>query len=246
MDNHLLPIFILNLDTSPERYEAITKELLELNLEGIRISGVDGSKLSEQEQQIYSPELNHKFFRHDLSSGEIGCYLGHRKIWQHMVNENIERAIILEDDVIFHTHFPDVIKAFAALNDIEMVKFHNAEGDLAHQRNPLENDLFHVNYKKIPNCAAAYGLTKSGAEKLLTRDKIFRPVDWDFQFCQEFKLSVTGIEPYSVEQRVGIESDIAGVNKGAHGHRAKNFWRNIRYRASVLWQRTFHVSGSIN
>ena len=73
MDKNLVPIFILNLDTSPERFEAITKELNELNLEGIRISGVDGSKLSEQERKIYSPELNHKFFRHDLSSGEIGC-----------------------------------------------------------------------------------------------------------------------------------------------------------------------------
>lgn len=246
MANSLVPIYILNLDSSPERYEAVSTELNALNLVGDRVSGIDGSKLSSEQQNIYSPELNSKFFRHSLSNGEIGCYLGHRKIWQLMVDNNIDRAIILEDDVVFHPHFPHVIQAFSTLKDIELVKFHSAEGDISYQQRPLENDLLHVNYKRIPNCAAAYGLTLSGAKKLLARTKIYRPVDWDMQFCREFNISITGIQPYSVDQREDVKSDIATVNKGAHGHKAKYFWRNIRYRASVFWHRTVHVSGSIN
>ncbi len=224
----------------------MTDELQKLDLKGIRISGVNGRNLSVEEKALYSEELNKKYFRHSLTEGEIGCYLGHRKIWQHMVENQIERAIILEDDVLFHDNFPAAIEAFSTLKRVELVKLQNAEGDLAYQKVDLPNDLQHVNYQKIPNCAAAYGLTLSAAKKLLSRQVIYRPVDWDFQLCNELNLSVTGIEPYSVEQRMGVESDIVSINKGQHANRAKYFWRNIRFRASVFWHRKNHLSGPVD
>lgn len=36
-----------------------------------------------------------------ITSGELGCAISHLSIYQKMVDENIEKALILEDDIIF-------------------------------------------------------------------------------------------------------------------------------------------------
>eukprot|EP00331_Platyophrya_macrostoma_P010723 CAMPEP_0176426198 /NCGR_PEP_ID=MMETSP0127-20121128/11810_1 /TAXON_ID=938130 /ORGANISM="Platyophrya macrostoma, Strain WH" /LENGTH=202 /DNA_ID=CAMNT_0017807441 /DNA_START=273 /DNA_END=881 /DNA_ORIENTATION=+ len=46
-----------------------------------------------------------KLFGMDLTPGAIGCALGHRRIWQRVVDEDIKTALILEDDVEFHPRF---------------------------------------------------------------------------------------------------------------------------------------------
>ena len=238
-------IFVLNLDTTPERFTLLNEQAEKLGLSLNRISGVHGAHLTENEiNDVYCKKQNKKYFRHELTTGEIGCYLGHRKIWQEIINRNLGRAIILEDDIILSDHFPDVIDAFYHLEKVELVKFHSNEGDLAYQTKPLDKNLSLINYKKIPNCAAGYGLTVEGARKLLTRKKIFRPVDYDFQFCKELNLGVHGLIPYSIKQNSDFESDIANINGGYHNLRS-SAWQNIKFRARLWWHRKTYISGEI-
>ena len=51
---------------------------------------------------IYSPK--------PLTLGEIGCAISHIKVYEHMVENNIKSAIILEDDAIVSQHFKEIVE----------------------------------------------------------------------------------------------------------------------------------------
>ena len=55
----LPPVFVINLDKSPERMARISKRLDELNIPFEKISGIYGAELSsEQIEEFYCPKLN--------------------------------------------------------------------------------------------------------------------------------------------------------------------------------------------
>ena len=41
--------------------------------------------------------------------GELGCFLSHQKIWNKVINEDIENCLILEDDIFFHLKFQEIL-----------------------------------------------------------------------------------------------------------------------------------------
>ena len=45
-----------------------------------------------------------------LTLGEIGCAISHIKVYEHMVENNIKSAIILEDDAIVSQHFKEIVE----------------------------------------------------------------------------------------------------------------------------------------
>lgn len=66
-------------------------------------SGVDGrqlnvAKLYREGTLVPYYERKHTTGETDLRRGEIGCYLAHYRLWQHIVSNNIQHALILEDD----------------------------------------------------------------------------------------------------------------------------------------------------
>ena len=109
------PIWLINLDSNPERYESAKKQLHKLGLDAERFSAIYGKNLSQVEvADCYDPALNQKKFRRPLSPGEIGCYLSHRTLWQRMVDENIAMAFILEDDIDLEPEFLAVLEKIKA------------------------------------------------------------------------------------------------------------------------------------
>ena len=61
-------------------------------------------------KQRFQLPLAEKLFGMDLTAGALGCALGHRAIWQRVVDENLQRCLILEDDVEFSPKFPRLIQ----------------------------------------------------------------------------------------------------------------------------------------
>ena len=101
------PIWLINLDSNPERFQSATAQLAAFGLTAERFSAVYGKNLSADEvAACYDPALNQQKFRRPLSAGEIGCYLSHRALWQRMVDHKIELAFILEDDIDLEPEFP--------------------------------------------------------------------------------------------------------------------------------------------
>lgn len=100
-----MKIFIVNLKTSQDRRAKIDAQLQNLHISGEFIDAVDGRLLSEQERQRFCQNINYAFL-----PGEIGCALSHQKIYRRMIDEEIDAAVVLEDDIALTNDFKDVIQ----------------------------------------------------------------------------------------------------------------------------------------
>ena len=76
------------------------------------VDAVYGKDLTENEiVQVYSKEKALHEFGRELTKGEIGCALSHLSIYREIVDKNIERAIIFEDDIVIQDGFLNLIES---------------------------------------------------------------------------------------------------------------------------------------
>lgn len=238
-----LPIFVINMPTATDRRAAIAQQLTALGLEARWITATRGADMTEAEvTQVYDESLNRKYFRRALSPGEIGCYVSHREAWQSLLNSTADSAIVLEDDIHLNEHFSNAVDVLTVGRQFDIIKLSDDRNCPIKKTAPASGPFTWASYKRVPNCANGYAISRSGAQKLLSRQQFYRPVDIDFQFHHELALSVAGLTPYSVEAAPNYPSSID--SQGKNGSR-KTFtwpWRNWRYRLSLFAHRTLYTS----
>ena len=234
--NHV-PIFVINMEDNLPRLRDVTNQLKTFNLEFERIDAVAGRSLTQQQlNDCYDSELNKQFHHRDLTKGEIGCYLSHRKIWQKMNDENTDRALILEDDIAIKSEISEGLDISNDEQGWDVSKVAYAENVTPAETKKVNQNIELVSYYKVPNRTMGYFITQDAAKKMLNKDKIYRPVDVDFQFYRDFDISVCGFVPSCVEISpvfgLDEQSDIVRQNCGEHNNHS-TFWRNLKYRFSL-------------
>lgn len=241
-----VPLFIINMPSATDRRAAVTGQLAGLNLDPNWIDAVRGKDMTATEvASVYDESNNRRYFRRALSAGEIGCYVSHRKAWQALLDSEADLAVILEDDICVSDQFPQAIAALHSANNFDLIKLADDRNCPIIQSRAAHAGFEWVSYKRVPNCANGYAISREGAKKLLSRAKFYRPVDIDMQFYRELNLTVAGLIPYCVEATPNFPSLIDG--QGKNGSR-KTFtwpWRNWRYRISIFIQRQFYTSAQI-
>lgn len=106
-----MKVFVINLKRSPERRAFMKKQLDALGMDYEFIEATDGKELSDEEiKNIYDEEASLKFLRVPLTRGEIGCAHSHIKTYQKIVNDNLDYALVLEDDSILEPSLFSLLK----------------------------------------------------------------------------------------------------------------------------------------
>ena len=240
-------VFVINLDRSPERLEQMAMQLKNIGLDFERISAVDGNAQTDEFlNKYYSSKLNRKKYYVPLKKTEIGCYISHLKACEKIVRDNLDYAIILEDDIILEPYFeiiPDVINSIdKKWNYIKLI-FSGRKKKII-ERTPVDVGIFYdfpyefelVKWKKPPFGTQAYAISKEGAVEFLKKRSVFyRPIDVNLQFTWETNLDVMGLIPqlgrhYNVESEIG-ERDL---NKEYHYPLAKLVYKFKYLILSIL------------
>lgn len=96
---------LINLDESTDRLEKVTKALQTAGITDVkRVSGVNGNRLDDNYIESITTRYNDFETRvkctRELSKGEVGCFLSHKKCWQMLLDSEEDYAIILEDDIV--------------------------------------------------------------------------------------------------------------------------------------------------
>jgi glycosyl transferase family 25 len=204
-----IPIFIINLekDINKKKYmsKLCQKHLLKCNF----TAAVDGKRLDNTElEKVYNQKCTIKKIGRKLSAGEIGCALSHKKIYQKMVDENIEKAIVLEDDIVFDNRIHDLLSLLDKFpDDWECVLLHY------HRNNPfvkyycvslrnrinIGKGLKIVRFIDIMHSTGAYIINTAGAAKLLTslNQGICKPID--HYTGDDNQLNLYGVYPRIIE-----------------------------------------------
>lgn len=217
MQHKIPPIFIISLKNSPRR-EFIAKRLSDLNLDFEFFDAVYGKDLSEEQLNQVDREFSMTRFatRKPLTLGEIGCAMSHINLYHHIVNNKIEKAIILEDDAIVSQEFEKIVEQSLdkVSSNMEILFFEHGKAKSYFLKKKLVEGykLVHYRYpsktsKRAINRTTAYLITLEGARKLLKYAYPIRlAADYLTGALQITKINAYGIEPPCVF--LGTDSEI--------------------------------------
>jgi len=97
LNNYVDKIYCINLKKRTDRWEFVSDEFKKINCTVERFEAYDGSSLD---------------YRSNMTPGEAGCYFSHMNILEHMIYNNISKAIVFEDDVVFCDQFNEKFNEF--------------------------------------------------------------------------------------------------------------------------------------
>ncbi|AQS35375.1 glycosyltransferase involved in LPS biosynthesis [Shewanella psychrophila] len=207
-------VFIINLDTNPQRLASIAERCHEIGLPFERVSGVMGNQLTpEQINEVYDTETNLRRYDKKLNEGEIGCYMSHMSCWKKIVDEQLDFALILEDDILPRPQIVECLKRFETVSlDWDYIKLHNKKLKYISESKSLGSDMQLHKLAKLSSSGACQLVSYSGAEKMLAHAlPISRPIDVDVQYWFERDLRAFAVSP-SMTDSTQFESDIEKVS----------------------------------
>ena len=183
-----LRIFIINLTRDVEKKEHMQELCLKFDLNAEFIDAVYGCDISESDiAAVYSKEKAIDNIGRELSLGEVGCALSHKKIYKKMFDENINQALILEDDIEFDESLLQILAEkvkFTSNWDLVLLGHHTgASREIDTASTFWCQKRLSSKYKLVRPCEQAYGtygylVTKEGAQKLLNSlEKVSVPID---------------------------------------------------------------------
>ncbi|MCY4500067.1 MAG: glycosyltransferase family 25 protein, partial [Alphaproteobacteria bacterium] len=116
MQSAFPPIFVISLEREPERRARMRQELAGFDFEFF--DAVDGKALDAAD---YAHRMDAEWFRimrgRELAPGEIGCFLSHYALWEHLVETGIPCALVLEDDARLEDGFRKVVAEAVKIQD---------------------------------------------------------------------------------------------------------------------------------
>lgn len=178
--------YIINLEHDKDRKKHMISLCNSLNITPEIINAIYGKELPNVEDYINcNKEISIKKIKRILCPGEIGCIMSHQNIYKKMIEENIQYAIVLEDDVDlskdikYFTTFDFQILDF----DILLLGYHGTKsrehvilkGTKVHSIN-----LNYTIYNLLENAYGTYGyvISLKGAKRILKQSLRFDlPID---------------------------------------------------------------------
>ena len=86
--------FVISIERNESRFEFLKTRLHHLNFDFEKIVDVDGANITEEDIHHIDTSFYFDKFGIRMSKYEICCALSHRKVYQKMVDDDIEKALI--------------------------------------------------------------------------------------------------------------------------------------------------------
>lgn len=196
-----LSIAVISLERSTDRKERLTEIMKDFNY--TYFNAVDGKNtdISELKNRIF-PEDTQR------SAGELGCALSHFLLWEEIIKQDIDKILILEDDIIIRSEFKDVVNKMEYPDNFDMIFLgHCSSGEFDQNRHIyFSKDKYKLHKTDWIACSHAYIVSNQGAKKLVEyfqKYKINEPIDITigFNFMKEMNLlNCYAIDPTLIDQ----------------------------------------------
>jgi glycosyl transferase, family 25 len=225
------------------------QRLKELNLHFERIEAFD-ARLESLEGKVRNLRafIYHKLRRPPI--GHIGVYVSHRRVWQRMIDQKIDHAMVLEDDVVASDWDPEILNVNLVDRGIDLLRLERNDGPGYKNLNPLPQQKY--DGKKLIGRTvsnentwgtAAYICTQAGAKKCLSAGAYWFCIDHFRMWTVFYDLRTAVLMPPMWKQ-TDSPSDVASAEQAFATEtavdKAREIPRKIMLGAIKVWK---NVSG---
>lgn len=227
--------YIIHMDGSTAR-EPLVAALRAVLPNAEVLPAVVGRDLpAEDRARIYRPHKMKPFYPFDLSLGEIGCFLSHRRAWEKIVASGDDAGLIVEDDIVVGDDFAAVLAlASGYVAPDRLIRFPLRDREEVSE--PLGTDGAHRVFRP-----QVIGLTtgmqivgrEAAARLLALTEVIDRPVDTFLQMRWHTGVDVVTLAPAPVRSAVTSKGGSTIQSHQSLWSEVMRSWQRMRYRAAV-------------
>lgn len=229
----MIKTYVISLADETKRRQHVLAECARYHIDAELVDAVDMRQVTQAEIERLSYRLTHLKSKRQrwLKTGELGCALSHHAVYQKMIEEKHDYALVLEDDVQWIAD-PSPLLDSQVLNSIAqqysfdiliMGYVRTLPSQLAYyyRRVPLKNRaIYHINdkvwyfgtpWEQYACGTVAYIISQSGAQKMLqiTAKPHTSADDWLY-FERQCGVRVLHSRPiFALEELTQFESTIS-------------------------------------
>lgn len=212
-DKQKIPVLVISLKRAPERRASISLHLNRLGIEYRLIDAVDGKAMTpSQIAKVVAPLK-------EMHPGEVGCYLSHINVYEIIRDENIEVALVLEDDARLNPRVRSLLMNGCDILDWDYCFLdsddHNNQGPVFYDANSgrmLGAGFTAYTLSSGPQTLHAYLITRSAAmNRLEYAFPLERPIDlydhlpYPIRFCSFVSPKAAWVSEYSLNSYTSVK-----------------------------------------
>lgn len=188
---------VISLERSTERRERVRRELKNFSHEWTFLNAVDGFALKALPKS-YDQAKVRRLQGHDLTLGEIGCYLSHLSAWQQCVLEN-KPMLVFEDDFVLGPETEAIIEDLMACRNlwgvVRLSGIHETQDSTV-----KENQLYKLAINHGDPCGTAcYLIQPEAAQTLINHSvEIYEAVDHFMEHFSKHGVRIYAAKPYPI------------------------------------------------
>ncbi len=207
--------YVINLKRSPERREAMIRQLESLGMSYTFVDAIDGRAEDFRTHPYYDRATRLCWHGRDLLSTEIACLLSHRAVYQKALDDNCPAALLLEDDVLIQPDFPATVEAVMNLPaEWDMIRFLHDAKTRRRSRfiGPVYGEYMLTRLLGTPGGGHAYIFNQKAARRLLElSEKSWQPIDVLFGYTWNTHLETYAVQPAPIYTDKKLDSLIGDV-----------------------------------
>lgn len=200
-----LPVLVINLEGSEDRWSHASGQMESLGVAYERVEAVNGNALSDDEFEQLVDRPSDRFWRFNLQRPELGCYLSHVKAWTRIAESYDMGACVAEDDFVAGPGLKEVLEKLACMDfgpKPVIVKFYANRVSKRLGSVPLDGEHRLVAASDIDWGTVFYYMNRPAAAAMLgSRSRYLRPVDEDIRCDWETGITVLKVVPFPVSHR---------------------------------------------
>jgi glycosyl transferase, family 25 len=249
--------YVINLARSPERRAKVTANLDRCGVDYEIVTAIDAQEFGSGDLRAAGRVA--AAFYHKFRPGEAGCALSHMSVYRKILADGLERALVLEDDIIAPPELAAIADAVGGCLDGAEVALLNFDSQEVVQVSragaidlPATRQLVAPLHVRQPESGAAYVITREACARMTERAFPIQTKadDWA-HFIQIGSIDrLRCVVPLAVRKHPGFGSTMGYYSHSSFKGRALALidrlglglvQRVIAYRRERIWRRYTRV-----